>query len=233
MTRWTVLLGLSLTACDAPPSVPPDAGAPAHRCAGSVAGPVGTIAQAVERLHALPPPVTVPCFVASLPRPLSVVATSGVISAQPASGAENPRLFLFSGELVLSVVGGGAGRDLIEFGEWVTPTRTLKGEVALPRDGGALELEPFERVLHQPGMTTCALCHRTEERSATVDGGYVSAAYQPERGTEVPLATVRGLRDACVAAGDESPRCELYRAVFDVGEVTQGAFGKDVERFLP
>ncbi len=192
---------------------------------------MGTIDEAVERLRALPAPLDVPCFVASLPRPLAVAATLGTFSAQPAAGPAHPRLFLFSGGLVITVVGGGSGAELIEFGQWVTPTRTLKGEVFLPQDGGAPDLDPFARLQRQPGLTSCGLCHREEHPAHAVDGGFVSLAYRPEPGTEVSLASLRQQRAACTA--DALTSCSLLEAVFDVGDVKAGAFGREVERFLP
>lgn len=227
-----VLLLLAVVACDAAPVTPrPDAGTSGSACAALAATPLGTLPQAVQRLAALPTP-SVACFVESLPRPLSVVATRGVLSAQPASGAENPRLFLFTGQLVSSVVASGPGAPLIEFGEWVTPKRTLKGEVELPSDGGAATFDPFARLEGEDGQTVCATCHRYEERSATVDGGFVSVAFRPEPGTEVPLTSVRALYQACVDAQDGSARCALYRALFEHGPVTQGAFDPTVERLI-
>ncbi len=233
MRRWVLALGLGWVACEPAPVGPRrDAGTPSTGCAALAGTPVGTLAQAVARLHALPAP-TVACFVESLPRPLALVATRSVISAQPAAGPENPRLFLFSGQLVSSVVAAGAGAPLIEFGEWVTPTRTLKGEVELPTDGGAATLDPFARLNRQPGQTTCAVCHREETPSETVDGGYISVAFQLQPGSEVSLAAVRALHQACVDGGEVSERCALYRALFEHGEVKAGAFDPAVERLIP
>jgi hypothetical protein len=227
-----LLFVLGTVACEGEPVTPPrDAGVQGSACASLASTPVGTLGQAVQRLHALPTP-SVACFVESLPRPLPLVATRGVLSAQPASGADNPRLFFFTGQLVSSVVAAGHGAPLIEFGEWVTPKRTLKGEVVLPTDGGVPTLDPFATLGGDDGQTVCATCHRFEERSATVDGGFVSVAFRPEPGTEVPLATVRALYQACVDANDASARCALYRAVFEHGAVTQGAFDPAVERLI-
>lgn len=224
------MLVLGGAACEGEPVTPlRDAGS--DPCAPRPAGSLATLGEAVRHLQSLPAP-SVACFVSSLPRPLPLVATRGVLSAQPASGADNPRLFLFTGQLVSSVVAAGSGAPLIEFGEWVTPKRTLKGEVVLPTDGGAPTLDPFVTLGGEDGQTVCATCHRAEEPSATVFGGYVSTAFRPEPGTEVPLSTVRALYQACVDAKDASARCALYRAVFEHGAVTQGAFDPAVERLI-
>lgn len=46
------------------------------------------------------------------------------------------------------------------------------------------------------------------------------------------MAELRRLHDACIASSDKSPRCEMFHAVFDFGEVRQGAFASEVETFF-
>src|SRR5512132_2940408 len=60
--------------------------------------------------------VELPCFVASLNRPLGASASAGFVSAQPAAGARSPRMFLWSGALVMSVTPEGLGANLLEMG---------------------------------------------------------------------------------------------------------------------
>src|SRR5262245_57431332 len=101
-----LMLCAALAACG-PGSAQPDAG-PEHAasaalrtCAEAATGPVDTAAQFVERLNALPRPVSVACFVASLPRPLFLIATTSQMSAQPAGGRDSPRIFLRGNTLVI------------------------------------------------------------------------------------------------------------------------------------
>ena len=54
-----------------------------------------TIAEVVTLLNALPKPLNLPCFVASLARPLSLHAVNSPFSAQPAQGRRSPRIFIF------------------------------------------------------------------------------------------------------------------------------------------
>ena len=91
-----------------------------------------TIAETVALVNALPRPVTVACFLESLERPLYVNATRSFISLQPAVGNRSPRLFLMFEGMSMSVVPEGSGSKLIEFGEFVTPERTLKAEIKTP-----------------------------------------------------------------------------------------------------
>lgn len=232
MRLATTLLLLVSLGCGPPPP-------PAHRanetlrsCAAA-GGPVTSIATAVTRLNALPPPVDAPCFVASLPRPLSVVATSGVTSAQPAAGKENPRLFLLLPGVVVSVVPSGDGAKLLEFGEWTSATRTLKGELGLPVTAPLTADAPFTHVRFGSPATTCALCHRDETPHDTLPGAYVSVAYQPQPGSFIALGALTTQHEGCVAAADETGRCQLFHALFDFGEVNPGAFADEVTTFTP
>ena len=190
-----------------------------------------SIASAVTRLNTLPGPVDAACFTASLPRPLSLVSTTGVTSAQPAVGKENPRVFLMLPGVAISVVSDGDGARLLELGEWMTPTRTLKGEVGLPVTAPLADDAPFKHALYGTPATTCALCHRDEAPHDTIAGAYVSVAYKPQPGSFVSVSALSAQHEACVAAADETGRCALFHALFDFGEVKDGAFAAEVETF--
>ena len=192
---------------------------------------VTTIAAAVSRLNALPRPVSVACFVAGLPRPLELVASTSMFSAQPAEGSQNPRIFLMLPGLVISVAPTGDGARLLEFSQWITPTRTLKGELKLPLEAEVSGDAPYTQTHSNFGVTTCGLCHRREEAHPTIDGGFVSDAYRPEVYSLVPLSELSALHAACTE-DDLSERCTLFHALFDFGVVRQGAFSSAVELFI-
>ncbi|HEY6877676.1 MAG TPA: hypothetical protein VI299_06630, partial [Polyangiales bacterium] len=106
-----------------------DAGAPVAplaACAAVRLPAPRTIAEVVARIDRLPTP-SIACLVASLPRPLSAVASVGASSLQPSVNFDSPRIFILFEGVVLSVTALGDGANAIELGEWVTPTRTLKG----------------------------------------------------------------------------------------------------------
>lgn len=230
---------LTLLGCGPAGTVVPDAG-PKHQasaalraCAAFATSEVSSTGLMIERLNALPRPVTVPCFVASLPRPLSLVATDSVTSAQPADGPSSPRIFIMGPAMVVSVVATGHGATLLETGEWVTNRRTIKGEVELPFEGTLAPDAPFTRVAQSNQSTSCALCHRAETPHDTLAGVYVSDAFRPNPGEEVPATELQRLHDACVAAdGGEPPHCELFHALFDFGSVRQGMFRREVSLFF-
>lgn len=225
-----------LAACGAPKEPPPpDAGhwwdATLGGCLDQSGPAPRTIGQVVERINGLPRPVSVACLVASLPRPLSVVAVASVTSAQPADGRRSPRVFLFTDQLVLSVVPAGIGKDLLEFGEIVAPGRTLKAELPFPVTAALPQSAPYTHVLSGPYQTNCALCHRAEVAHPTVDAGFVSAAFRPNPGELVPLSELQAEVAPCDPA-TERARCELLTALFAFGATAQGKFPAAFELFI-
>ena len=230
------IAALFAAGCSGPGPGPQDAGShvsAALQACADVREParVTTIAAAVTRINALPLPVTAPCFVASLPRPIELVATNSVFSAQPAHSRESPRMFIFLPALVASVVPEGEGAEVIEFSQWMTPTRTLKGELAVPIEGPVAADAPFTKVHSNFGVTSCGLCHRNEEAHPTIDGGFISDAFRPNSGSLIAVSELKAMHDAC-GEEDQSPRCELFHALFDFGEVKQGAFSSSVDLFV-
>lgn len=222
------------------PSAPRDGGAKEagsphesaalRKCAESK-GEIGSIAEAVTRLNALAPQADGPCFIATLPRPLAVVATLNATSAQPAGGRGAPRLFFLLPKLVISAVPAGDGSKVLEFGEWVGTTRTLKGEIALPVTAPLAANAPFLHVLQGTERTTCATCHREEERHPTIPNAFLSIAFKPSPGTFVTLPELEDLHRLCTQAEDPGPRCAMVHALFDFGEVTEGSFSPVVQTF--
>jgi len=201
------------------------------RCA-EVQRDLASVEDAIARLNELIP-ADGPCFVAALPRPLAVTATIGVLSAQPADGTVSPRLFFLLPKIVVSAVPSGKGSGLIEFGEWAGEMRTLKGEVALPVNSPLALDAAFARVMSTSGESTvCGSCHRDEERHPTVANGFISAAFRTEPGQGRTLAELSEMHQECIRTNDPSARCSMFHAVFDFGEVVQGAFDSKLETFL-
>jgi hypothetical protein len=223
-------LPLVLLACggSGPPPVPP---AP-RLCPPppGVSAKPRTIAEAVALVNALPRPVTVACFLESLERPLHVNATRSFISLQPANGPRNPRLFLMFDGMSVSVVPAGSGSKLIEFGEFVTPTRTLKAEIKTPVEVEVKPADPYLSPINTTGSnagmsTTCRTCHAQEERWEPIGfaDAYVSDALRPDPRSDVTLPSVLAERDACPDE-DHGERCTMLRALFDHGEVSHREF---------
>lgn len=211
--------------------VPHRASASLRRCAEEGA-PLSTIANAVTRLNALPRPADGPCFIAALPRPLGLVASLGTMSAQPAAGESSPRLFFLLPGLVISAVPDGDGSKVLEFGEWTSETRTLKGEIGLPITAPLAIDAPFTRVLRGTDQTMCATCHRAEIAHPSIPNAFVSAAFKPRPGTLVSFDDVKALHETCIRTDDPSARCAMLHAVFDFGTVTAATFAPEVETFF-
>lgn len=173
-----------------------------------------SIAQAVELLNALPRPVTVPCFLESLARPLSLHAANSEFSAQPAAGAKSPRIFLFFDPLILSVVPAGPGAELVEFGEQRSPTSSLKAELLFPINERLDAEAPYRRLSFAASTTACGVCHQGEKAAADVGLplAVISPALRPLPNQHVPLTNLLAEHETCDPAQDAA-RCELLSAL--------------------
>lgn len=183
-----------------------------------------TIAEAVAHLGALPAPVDVPCVLESLARPLPVLASSSVFSAQPGFGERSPRFFVFFDGLVLSFATEGEGALLVEFAEFIDVDTSIKAELETPLNPDALHVDDaFEQVAHEDG-TNCRFCHRDEQPAALdrYTGAFSSDALAPRADTIVDLDTVREHADQC-DPNEDAYRCAVFDALFS-GEVIEGAF---------
>lgn len=206
--------------------VTPDAGAwfdeDLARCRIGGAAP-RTVDEVIARINALPMPVSAPCFTASLPRPLSLVATTSRFSAQPAGGPDDPRLFIFTPGALLSVVIGGKAKDLLEIGELVTDNRTLKAEIVFPVAAPITRDAAYAHLDYAPTITSCGLCHTGEEVHPAHPLARTSIAFRPVARTLMSLDRARALSAACDPAV-ERERCVAWASVFGFGEVVPGTF---------
>lgn len=236
MSRRAFLL-LGLAACGSPDgaqsSLAPvqgdnqDGGQPAAApdpCALPALPAPRTIEEVLARIDVLAEP-TIDCLIRSLPRPLALVASRSGTSLQPAVDANTPRIFVMLDGLSISVVGAGDGANAVEFGQWVTPTRTLKGEIRFPVTRPLAPDEPYRTVINPSfSVSTCGFCHDDEQTHGTVPGAFVSDALAPAAWAELKLDELRAIRARC----SDEPYCSILRALFDHGEVKQGAFADGV-----
>ncbi|WP_096326419.1 hypothetical protein [Nannocystis exedens] len=198
---------------------------PATACAEptSLTASPRTIGEAVAFINALPQPLTLDCFLERLERPLALAATKSVISLQPAVGESSPRLFLFAGELVMSVAVDGHGFDLLEFGELVAPTRSIKGEIAFPLADAIPDDAPFTRVFDGEDGTGCGICHGSEAPAPEYPQAFVSDALRFPDFEAVAFADVRREYERCDPAVQPA-RCARLTALFGHGPVEPAAF---------
>ena len=229
-----LVLGCEPNEAEVPAAAPADAGGPdasepiEPRCVAPPGIPAApySIADAVELINALPKPVTLPCFLQALVRPLSLHAVNSIFSAQPADGARSPRIFIFFPGLILSIVPSGPGAHLLELAESRPDDRSLKAELELPIETQLDEAAPYERVHFDDTITTCGFCHQGEERDESVASplAFVSPALRPRDSQRVWLDQLAAEAAACddrddaaddPDAGSERERCAILQALFD------------------
>jgi hypothetical protein len=222
-----------LLACASPPprvtpdAAPPDAAAPSACRPAGVSRAPRTVAEVVTLANALPRPLTLACFLESLERPLEIHAALSTISLQRAPTARSPRIFIFTGDVIMSVVPEGTGQPLLEMGQLVEPGRSAKAELKFPITEPVTPEYPFAHVYDGEG-TTCRFCHPNEEPAPALGpSAFVSGAFSPVFRARVDVELLRAERGKCDEAA-EPARCALLRAIFDHGEVRDREFPASV-----
>ncbi len=197
-----------------------------RRCSAppGVSGSPHTIDEAVALINALPKPTTLTCYLESLDRPLALYPTRGTVSAQPAEGARSPRVFLFSGPLISSIVPDGAGAHLLELGQ-LDDKSSIKAELAFPVEAPLAAEAPYTRVMFSAAATSCSFCHRDEVPDHAVGSGvaYRSRALRPVPEERVSLADLEAEQRLCDATA-EPERCALLDALLAHGPVVHQEF---------
>jgi hypothetical protein len=233
----TSTTGLVPTASDAGIGTPDVVDAAAQRTPckpgpGTTGNPQ-TVVEVVQLINGLPHPVTIMCLLESLDRPLRILAASSFISAQPAFGVDNPRIFILGGGISMSVVPYGDSRNLLEMGELTSNTESIKAELEFPIHEPLSPEAAFTHI-HSESFegTVCAGCHGGETlvEDYPVAGAYNSIAYRPLPVYEVNFDYVHYQFETC----DESlepERCAFYDALFAHGEVLPDHFPEDMPLF--
>jgi len=236
MSRRHLCGFLAVAACASPaPRLAPDAApnddvaAPASACRpAGVSGSPRTVAEVVVLANALPRPLELPCFLESLDRPLQVHAALSTVSLQPAPAARSPRIFLFLGDVIMSVVPEGQGQQLLEMGQLVAADRSVKAELRFPISEPVGPDYPFAHVRDEGG-TTCRFCHPREAPAPEISpSAFSSGAFSPIYRARVDVESLRAERSRCDEAA-EPARCAILRALFDHGEVR----GRDFPMGVP
>lgn len=186
-----------------------------------------TLAEAVAFVDALPRPLNLDCVLQQLERPLALNATHSTVSLQPAVGAQSPRVFIFYGDLIMSVAVDGDGRDLLEFGELVSETQSIKGELEFPLEGPITVTDATERILDTMG-TKCRLCHGSESPSQAYPMAFVSDALAFRTIERVELSRLHEERAACDPEA-EPERCVRLDALLGFGAVVDAEFPETLQ----
>ncbi len=192
-----------------------------------------SIDELLSMINSLPKPMDAECFLKSLKRPLYVNASSSKMSVQQADGPKNPRIFIFKGNLILTLVPQGEGSLVLEFSELKNDVRSFKGELALPVTKTVSPADPFLRITNG-SRTTCQGCHTSEQPEFKIGDVqvYSSKALKPSSGMDVPLSSLNYEHYLCNFRNDYSKRCEFYRALLGFGEVLPKDFPADMPTLL-
>lgn len=206
----------------------------AARCVAPAGAPTSprSIEEVVALVDALPSPVTLPCFLDALSRPLRIHATRSVFSAQPAVGARSPRIFLFFDGLRASIALAGVGSPLLEMGEIRDDLRSLKAEIEFPVAEPLAPQAPFERIMFAPNATSCSLCHADEQPAAdvTFSQAFTSLALRPLVGEGVSIDALAAERASCDPA-TEPDRCATLASLFAQGLPVEEPFPAELATF--
>jgi hypothetical protein len=191
-----------------------------------------TITDAVALVNALPKPLTLPCFLEALARPLEIEATFSVFSAQPAQGRRSPRIFLFLDPDIMSIVPDGDGAPLLEFGQEQPDFRSLKGQITFPVLAALTPTAPFEDLLFNDQLSTCGLCHASEQQEPTISGvrAFISESLRPRLADQVAADELRQQLAICDHA-TEPDRCAMLDGLLGWGTVTDRAFPSQMDTF--
>lgn len=231
------LLSVSSLGCGDSPQTDPSVSTgrsptPGCRAPTGVSNSPRTIDETVTLINALPKPLSLPCFLESLARPLEISASYGVFSAQPAKGARSPRIFLFQDPNVMSIVPEGDGAQLLEFGEQRPEFRSLKAEITFPVTTQLERSAPFDKLLSTPTLTTCGGCHPGEQQESEISGmrTFTSLALRPRPQELVSAASLDHELSICDRAR-EPQRCAMLDALMGWGQVTDRSFPFEMATF--
>jgi hypothetical protein len=185
-----------------------------------------TIEETVDLINSFPRPVTLPCVIESLHRPLAINAISSSISLQPADGPDDPRIFIWRDRLVMSVATIGKGAQLLELAVVGEDQRSLKAEIAFPLSDHLDYARPYDRIRDEEGdRTSCGACHRGEERATEIafTAAFVSQVIPPDPFAAVDPEYLQEVAAACDPAID-AHRCAMFQSIFAHGDVAHRDF---------
>ncbi len=191
-------------------------------------GSIASISSLIRHLNALTKPVAMDCFVRSLPRPLRLQATASVISVQPAISREQPRIFLESDGLFLSLV---PGEQALEIGETWQRKYSIKGELQFPITEDLSDNAAFVGVGPLFGhKTRCGgPCHGETREYANVGGTtvYASQIVRPNPDLRVPIDELKTVLSGC----SPSEACSTFEALFKESDPVPYEFAEDMPHY--
>lgn len=177
-----------------------------------------SIDDVTKLINSLPKPLTLPCLIENLSRPLNVFAMQSTASAQFSESSETPRIFIIrSNTFIMSVIPTGFGKNLLELSQYINSNESVKAEYEFPiQQNIALSL-PFARINSSSG-TDCRFCHTGEHAVPGYSGpASASSIIRPNSFSQLSSVHFRTSASVCDSAADPY-RCALMRSVFITGQ---------------
>lgn len=192
-----------------------------------------SILDVVDLINALPKPLSIPCFVSALNRPLKVNLTSSALSAQPARGRDNPRIFIMNYPLVISLATKDAGSYKMELSEFTEVTKSFKGELNFPIIGN-IDISNVFNSVDGGSQSNCVNCHLQEISNDVFFGtrAYNSFALKPTPVTKIDVIDFQQEYLNCNFLNDQSYRCHMIYSIFDHGSVVHQDFPGGTPTFI-
>lgn len=193
-------------------------------CQSPAGAAITDIQSVVDWLNAMEKPLTLPCFIQSLPRPLKIQPAFSEFSAQPSPSLRSPRIFLFFDRLILTIV---VDQDfvespyaLLEMSYLVDEPNliTTKAELKFPLQNVVSPGAPYEGLSFNERISQCSFCHPKESILATVEGQPVYQSQMLKPATPLPLTQLLQEAGSC-AHDDESHRCAMLSSIVNHGDI--------------
>lgn len=216
----------------------------ADPCIAPIGRSISDIESVVRWINAMPKPLTLPCFVKSLPRPLFYNATNSLFSAQPGLGpnARSPRAFFLIDDLSITVatqedvdstgLWDSDGVQLLELSMRVSAPelcnpQSIKAELKFPIFDHLDSSAPYV------DLEGCVFCH-SDELIVDMIGDQPVRRSEMLRGAshrDVSLAFMLNQYANCDPSYDDNEwyRCDMLDAIFGQGDVIWKAFPDDID----
>ncbi len=223
---WILAAFLALVSCGGEPV--------ASRCERPENIVLEDIQSVVDWINAMDKPLTLPCFITSLPRPLKTHSSISDFSAQPSVGRRSPRVFFFFDQLILTVAVDQDLDDaiptededhLLELSFVVDEADLLtdKGEIAFPVVAPLPDSAPYSRVLFSEVNSNCAFCHPNESSVRSIEDVPILQSSMLKPTISLPIVELATERAACDRQ-DEPHRCDMLSSIVDHGELQNQDF---------
>lgn len=185
------------------------------------------IQSVVDWINAMDKPLSLPCFVQSLPRPLATHSAYSIFSAQPSLGQRSPRVIFFIDELILTVATDQDEDDtlpaqlethLLELSFLVDAENllTTKAELKFPVTERLADSAPYQKIDFDESHSNCFACHGLETQRDVIEGYPIYQSQMLASSDPLPLNNLIAEHNNCDAIA-EPHRCAMLAAIVSHG----------------